>query len=422
MDPRSSILRYLNDYRPTRPLAREFYTDTTHHQLELTHLWYRDWLFVGHNCELSRPGDYLTVQVGEYPLVVVRDRTDTVRAFHNTCRHRGSRICSEPHGHASRLVCPYHQWTYQLDGRLMAARDMDEAFDRSQFGLRPVHCAQIGGYLFICLAEVPPDFEVFRRQAEPYLLPHQLQDTKVAFESTIVEHANWKLVWENNRECYHCAANHPELCRSFPSSPTVMVSNIAQNMRMTDAWTQWEANGLPSRFNLSPDGQSRVTRMPLNEGTASFTMSGAPAVQLPLSARVGRVNVGSMLLLHYPSTWGHVLGDHATTFRVLPLSPTETQLTTKWLVHKDAREGIDYDVKTLTEVWSATNNEDRRVCQENQMGVNSPAYLPGPYSPVHEAGVIQFVTWYRDHLIRRLSERETVGISSSTTTAAAAPM
>jgi Rieske 2Fe-2S family protein len=135
----------------------------------------------------------------------------------------------------------------------------------------------------------------------------------------------------------------------------------------------------------------------------SYTMDGKPAVRRPLSDAVTDSNVGALLLYHFPSTWNHVLGDHAVSFRVLPLSPVETQLTTKWLVHKDAVEGVDYDVGKLTEVWLATNNEDRRVCQENQLGVNSPIYEAAPYSPVHEVGVMQFVSWYRDHLIARLT-------------------
>jgi Rieske 2Fe-2S family protein len=144
--------------------------------------------------------------------------------------------------------------------------------------------------------------------------------------------------------------------------------------------------------------------MPLLGNAVSFTLDGAAAVRRPLSDNVTEPDVGSLLMFHYPSTWNHVLGDHATTFRVLPLSPTETQLTTKWLVHKDAEEGVDYDVARLTEVWRATNDEDRRVCQENQFGVNSPSYDPAPYSSVHEAGTRQFMDWYRRHFIARLSE------------------
>ncbi|MBC7479537.1 MAG: Rieske (2Fe-2S) protein, partial [Pseudorhodobacter sp.] len=112
-------------------------------------------------------------------------------------------------------------------------------------------------------------------------------------------------------------------------------------------------------------------------------------------------DAGSLLFYHYPNTWNHFLGDHAITFRVLPISPTETAVTTTWLVHKDAVEGVDYDLPNLTEVWMTTNDEDRQVVEENQKGILSPAYEPGPYSTVHEEGVIQFVDWYCDLMVGR---------------------
>jgi Rieske 2Fe-2S family protein len=155
---------------------------------------------------------------------------------------------------------------------------------------------------------------------------------------------------------------------------------------------------------LSADGQYRTLRMPLLEGAVSFTMSGNAAVRRPLADSIAEPDTGTLLLFHFPTTWNHVLADHAISFRVLPISPTQTQLTTKWLVHRDAVEGVDYGLKELTEVWLATNAADTRNCQENQIGVNSPAYDPTPYSPVHEAGVTQFVDWYCTHLESRLRE------------------
>jgi len=405
MDPREALVRRLREYEPTTPLSRDFYTSSSDYQVELEALWYRDWVFVGHDCEIARPGDYLTLQIGEYPVLVVRDRDGKVRAFHNSCRHRGSRVCSEAHGNVPRLVCPYHQWTYRLNGELITARDMGEHFDRSQHSLRPVHCAGVGGYIWVCLAEVAPDFDAFAAQVEPYLRPHRLHEAKVAFESTIVERANWKLVWENNRECYHCPANHPELARTFPASATVATAAMASaNAGATEHGARWDSLGLPYQFQLSPSGQSRVVRMSLLGDAVSYTMDGRAAVRRPLSDSVPADGAGALLMFHFPSLWNHVLADHAISFRVLPLGPTETQLTTKWLVHKEAREGVDYDLERLTAVWLATNEEDRRVCQENQLGVNSPAYAPAPYSPVQEAGVMQFVSWYRNHMLRRLTE------------------
>jgi Rieske 2Fe-2S family protein len=403
MNTRHGMLDRLRQRRLKTPLDREFYCGEPEYRLDLELIWYRDWLFVGHDCEVARAGDYMTVQIGEYPLLIVRDRDGGLRAFHNSCRHRGSRICSAAHGNSARLVCPYHQWTYQLDGRLLAARDMGADFERAQYGLKPVHCASVGGYIWICVAKTAPDFEPIRKQLEPYFLPHSMQQTKVAFESTIIERANWKLVWENNRECYHCAANHPELCRTYPEDPAVTgVDAGNHNPRIAAKWARWEALGLPSRFSISANGQYRTARMPLIDGTVSYTMSGNAAVARPLADAVQEPDIGTLLLFHYPSIWNHIMGDHATSFRMLPLSATETQLTTKWLVHRDAVEGVDYDVKTLTEVWLATNDEDRRICQENQLGIMSPGYDPAPYSPVHEDGVVQFVDWYCSHLIDRL--------------------
>jgi Rieske 2Fe-2S family protein len=404
MNARDAMLSRLRRRRPETALERDFYCSPADYQVDLDMIWYQDWLFVGHDCEVSTPGSYLTLQVGEYPVLVVRDRDGSLRAFHNSCRHRGSRICSAEHGVAARLVCPYHSWTYQLDGRLFSARDMGPAFDKSQHGLKPVHCQSVGGYVWISLAAEPPDFAPIREQIEPYFKPHKLHETKVAFESTIIEKANWKLVWENNRECYHCAANHPELIRSFPEDPTVTgVDGAAGNAYIAQKWAHWESIGLPSRFQLAPNGQYRTTRMPLIEGKVSFTMEGNAAVRIPLADTVTEKDTGTLLLFHFPSIWNHVLADHATSFRMLPISATETQLTTKWLVHRDAVEGVDYDLRTMTEVWLATNEADRRICQENQIGVTSPAYDPAPYSPVHEGGVTQFVDWYCTHLEGRLA-------------------
>jgi len=159
--------------------------------------------------------------------------------------------------------------------------------------------------------------------------------------------------------------------------------------------------GLPSRFQITPSGQYRTARIPFIEGQESMTMSGRAASRR-LLADFKAADLGSMLLFHYPTSWNHLLADHALSFRVLPAGLNESILTTKWLVHKDAVEGVDYDVKALTEVWHATNEEDKRVVQDNQKGVNSPAYEPGPYSHVHEGGVIQFIDWYSRLMIERL--------------------
>jgi Rieske 2Fe-2S family protein len=403
MNTQSEMLEALERRQPGHTLQRKFYVDPAFYQLDLETLFYREWLFVGHDCEVRQSGDYFTLQVGDYPIVVVRGRDGAVRAFHNSCRHRGSRVCSADKGSAVRLVCPYHNWSYDLDGRLLFARDMGKGFDPKPLGLKPIHCESVGGYLWLCLAPDAPDFSAFRAKVEPYLAPHRLSEAKVAFESTIVENGNWKLVWENNRECYHCAPNHPELCRTFPEAPTVTgVEGATNDPFIANHWTRCETIGLPSRFELSDDGQYRATRVPLMREAVSYTMSGKAAVRRPLSDSVSEPNIGSLLLFHYPTTWNHILGDHAISFRVLPLGPMQTQVTTKWLVHRDAVEGVDYTREELTTVWNATNDQDRRIVEENQRGVSSPAFEPGPYNALHEGGVMQFVEWYAAAMERAL--------------------
>jgi Rieske 2Fe-2S family protein len=398
-----AMLRELEAQRSGFALTRNFYTDADYYRLDLENIHYAEWLFAGHDCEIPEPGNYFTLQVGDYPLLILRSHDGAIRAFHNSCRHRGSRICPNERGKVSRLICPYHQWTYDLTGKLARARYMDAGLNKDLYNLKSVACESIGGYIFVCVAAEPPNFEPFRKQAGAYLAPHRLSEAKVAFESTIVENGNWKLVWENNRECYHCAANHPELCRTFPESPTVTgVDGAEDDPEVTAHWARCEAAGLPSRFKIAPSGQFRTARVPLLRDTVSYTMTGEAAVSRPLSDDVVEPRIGSLLLFHYPTTWNHVLGDHAVSFRVMPIGPMQTQVTTKWLVHRDAVEGKDYTKDILTEVWSKTNDQDRRVVEENQIGIRSPAYQPGPYASDHESGVNQFVEWYRGAMKRRL--------------------
>jgi glycine betaine catabolism A len=395
MHPTNEMLTALQARRDGFGLDQKFYVEPEFYRLDLETLFYREWVFVGHDCELKQPGEYLTVQIGAYPIIVVRSRDGAVRAFHNSCRHRGSRICSAEKGSTVRLVCPYHNWSYDLDGRLLFARDMDKGFDRKSFGLKPIHCQSVAGYVWISLSREEPDIAPLRAMMEPYFLPHCLSDAKVAFESTIIENGNWKLVWENNRECYHCSPNHPELCRTFPETPTVTSTNGAmEDPFIVNHWDRLEKIGLPSKFVISPSGQYRVMRAPLLRDAQSYTMSGKAAVRRPLSDSVAEPNIGALMLFNYPTTWNHVMGDHAVTFRALPLGPLHTQLTTKWLVHREAVEGVDYSLDDLIWVWTATNDQDRRVIEENQRGICSPAYEPGPYNTLHEAGVMQFLDWY----------------------------
>ena len=204
---------------PGHPLEGPFYTSPAVFDLDVAAVLARTWLFVATEAEVREPGDFVTVDVGPYSVIVLRDDDEVVRALHNVCRHRGARVLSERSGSVGNIVCGYHRWTYATDGSLLHAGDQPAGFDTSCFGLKPVHVRVVAGLVFVCLADEPPaDFDDVVATVSPYLLPHQLHRTKVAAQVDLVEEANWKLVMENNRECYHCEGGHPELiCTFFPT-------------------------------------------------------------------------------------------------------------------------------------------------------------------------------------------------------------
>ena len=382
-------------------LPQQFYTDPAIFEADLEAIFHREWLFAAASCELREPGDFVTLTVGRSPLLVLRDQRGELRGFFNTCRHRGSRIVDAASGRLRSLVCPYHRWTYKLSGELAHTRHMPAEFDRNEFPLRPLHVREVGGTVYVNLGETAPDLSPYAEAMALQLAPHGLADAKVAFEVDLVERGNWKLAMENSRECYHCATGHRELMRSFLD---IYDFTSPENAAAISAyWASWDAAGLPSGVAEGPD--YRAARLPLTHGARSITPDGSLAVRRPLGHGPAET-YGSLRWVHYPSTFNHALGDYAVLVRMLPLAPQQTLVTTKFLVHREAREGVDYDIDHLTQVWNVTNDEDRALVERNQAGVNSLGYRPGPYSPELEAGIIKFVDWYCDTMARHV-DRET---------------
>lgn len=308
-------------------------------------------------------------------------------------------LCDDARGSVrGRIVCPYHQWSYDLDGRLAKARKVEDDFVPGDHGLATAGCEIAGGMIFISLSDQPPDFSPVAALFDAYLTPYDPTSAKVAFQTTTVEHGNWKLVMENNRECFHCRTAHPELCVTFPEAPLHSGGGSGEDLVLLERLVEeCEALGLPSAFCASPDLQFRAMRMPFLGDARSMTADGTPGVAKRF-ADLPECNIGDVLLYHYPSTWNHYMADHAVTFRILPIGPTQTQLVTTWLVPADAVEAVDYDINALTSVWRATNEQDTLLVERVQRGVRSPAYRPGPYSVVEEEGVIQFIDWYANQM------------------------
>ena len=410
-DTASRTARLVADRRPGHSLPAPFYNDHEIFDLDMSAVFARSWIFVGTEAEVAEPGDYRTVEVGSYSVIVVRDDDEQVRAWHNVCRHRGARILTDQQGSVGNIVCGYHKWTYGVDGRLVHAGQQPPSFDPGCFGLKPVHVRTVAGLVYICLATEPPaDFDHIAERVTPYLLPHQLHRTKVAAQVDLVEQGNWKLVMENNRECYHCDG-HPELsCSLFP---TYGYEAADMPARLRPAFDRYlaaedllrrdcEERGLPYARIEELSGREtgfRIQREPLDGAGESLSLDGS-AVSRPLLGELDTPRLGRLSMHHQPNAWFHCMADHAVTFSVLPLAPDRTLLRTTWLVHEDAVEGEDYDVEALTDVWRQTNLQDGVFVARAQLGTTSPAYEPGPYAP-SEYQVDDFCTWY----VERLGER-----------------
>jgi Rieske 2Fe-2S family protein len=309
-----------------------------------------------------------------------------------------------------KLVCPYHQWTYELTGNLIHAPHMGFDFDKGCHGLKPVHLRSIDGLLFVCLSNDPPaDIENLAAVMEPRLAPYDLRNAKVAYQEDTIEKGNWKLTIENNRECYHCSANHPDLCVSFidhdfgfdpaslsPEDGALVERHAALFEERTRAW---EALGYPSRSVEQLAGHAtnfRTERLMIAGAGESHTPDARAACRR-LMGSVTRKDLGDLHLWGHNS-WNHFMCDHAVTFTALPLSPNATLLRCRWLVHKDAVEGVDYDLDRLTSVWKATNQQDAHLVALAHAGAESRGYEPGPYSRFTEPQLDNFATWYVERM------------------------
>ena len=408
MDPianRNRIAALLDERRPGHSLPQAFYTDPDIFAFDLEAIYARSWLIAGFEVELPKHNSTLSLMIGNWPVLITRDRSGTLRAFHNSCRHRGAQLCAPGRGSGIRVTCPYHRWVYELSGGLVHAARMPDDFDKSAHGLKPIHLEAMAGVIYICMAETPPDFAPFRTAFEPLLAPHDLRNAKVAFESVLVDRANWKLVMENGRECYHCPGSHPELSKSFPVEASKHFDYgddahrvAAFNARLADA-------GLGVGPVEGPWWQA--ARFPLNEGNISMTMDGRHAsAKLMCAAADG--DIGSLRWALEPHSFCHATADFTFMFSALPIGPQETHVVAKWLVHKEAVEGVDYTIDGLSELLTRTNLQDRELAENNQRGINARGYTPGPYSPDAEALVLRFVDWYCTTARAYLAEGETV--------------
>jgi len=401
--------------QPGWSLGRPFFSDEEIYRLDLDAVWRTGWLFAGHGCEIPGTGDYFTVPVGDDSILVLRGEGGKLRALHNVCRHRGSLLCEAQTGHVSRLVCPYHQWTYGLDGALLACRGMPDTLDKSQFALHRVALEEVEGLIFISLAAQPASFQPARDALAPLLQPQGLRRAKIARAVDYVVRANWKLVWENNRECYHCNQNHPQYIKANfdhynadDTTPGVREQMTQAAATLEARWAQAGPGGTHKQtgMTLFPDAERNVwfsaNRTPLAEGYLSESMDGKQVA--PLMGDYQDPGVGTLRVRTLPNFWNHSSCDHGVSTRLLPLGPELTAVRVWWLVDEQALEGRDYDLARLMPFWQLTSEQDWAICERQQRGVKSSAYAPGPYSASKEYNVESFVRWYLKTIAARQAE------------------
>ena len=405
-------------YRPGGPLTRAFYVSPDVFNADFELIWRRHWLYAGHACEIPNPGDWKTWSLGFDQIVMVRGRDRQVRAFHNVCRHRGARICSAASGTAHLLVCPYHNWTYDLDGSLRTATDVEFVKPRSELGLKPIALHELGGLLFVALSPQPVPFAKAAADITPQMQHQGFADAKLAKTIRYTVKANWKLIFENNRECYHCANAHPEYAAGtydvarFDSARHAEID--AEEKRASQRFAALGLGTATASSAMSGDFW-RVTRSPLLAGWKTQSLDGAPIA--PLMGRMRAQNArsdGTLRCTVFPNFWQHASDDHAVATRLSPIDATTTQVDVSWFVHKDAIEDRDYTLAALLPFWQRTSEQDWEICEANQFGVTSPAYTPGPYSTTRETNVQHFINWYLAALAPRgAQEQNTLGFLGS---------
>ncbi|WP_051790866.1 aromatic ring-hydroxylating oxygenase subunit alpha [Amycolatopsis jejuensis] len=342
-------------------IPRELYLSQDLFDREVEAIFHRSWLFAGHESQLSRPGDFVTVDVGAESVVVSRTDAGALTAFHNLCRHRGARLVDAGCGHVRQFVCPYHQWTYRRDGTLRGAPKMPSGFDPAGFPLRPVPVASWHGLVFVHLAAEPAPLAGLLGAGGERMAPFDLAGAVVAHTITYDVAANWKIVWENAQECYHCSANHPELIKTLSLAPLSEPEATCDLIRSADMRMQY-------------------TRMPLRGNAVSLTLDGRPA-SAKLMGDFGRGADPYTAALHLKPTFAIVASpDYAVVVDEHPVALDHTRVRTTWLVRADAEPGEDYDLDTLIKVWDETNRQDWDLCERTQRGVRSRLFEPGPLS------------------------------------------
>jgi Rieske 2Fe-2S family protein len=369
--------------RTTASLPAAWYYDPAQYARELEAVWYRDWICVGRAEDLREAGDYVVVPVGEESLILTRDRDGRARAFHNTCRHRGSQLCATPRGRFAngRIVCPYHAWSYGLSGELLATPRMElpADFRRENYPLYAAHLDTWGGFLFVNLSEKPPaTLAAFLGGEAENVRRWPLADLVSVHREVSTLACNWKLFWENYSECYHCPGIHPELCRVMPIYREGLISYADSRAGAPPG----NAGDLRSRVapgfvTWTLDGQ---TKLPLIEGPS--------AADRALGVVFASFTANLFIVAH---------PDYVRSVRIAARGPEQIELTIDWLLPPGVAERHADELEKMITLGRLVVAQDGRACELNQRGLRSRRHRTGVLMP-QEAALHEFHDWLRARL------------------------
>ena len=375
--------------RPASPISgleatlpTAWYRSEAVFSLEREHIFFSDWFCVARDEQLPNSGDFCVAAVAGQSILLVRNRAGKVRGFYNVCRHRGARLCAPPATAADQrallrggvmpggtIVCPYHGWTYSLDGQLIKAPYLDAtgAFDPSTVRLHAVACESWGGFLFVNLgAGDMPTLSASLGGVPERLVRYPLAALRIASTLVYEVAANWKIICENYNECYHCGPVHPELCRLVPA----FRENGGANL-------DWQ-RGVPHRT-----------------GADTFSMSGISVRRSfpDLNEDEQQRHKGELV---YPNLLLSVAREHVAAFLLEPLGAMRTRISCHFLFEPYEMAQQRFDASEVVDFWDLVNRQDWAICEAVQAGLSAR---------VHEAGVFTQTEDFNLDIRRYVTER-----------------
>lgn len=348
-------------------LPSQYYWAKDIFELEKERIFYDTWLYVGRVQSIPGPGDFITQDIVDECVIVVRDKQGAINAFSNVCRHRGNKLCSAASGkfRGSAIPCQYHGWTYDLEGKLIATPNMigTEGFSKEDFPLYPVSIHIWKGCIFVNLSANPEPFDPGIGPVAEKIDRYNLENLAVGARKDYILEANWKIVNENNIECYHCPSIHPELCAIQP--------NIRKGMI----------------------GSSNSDGNPLIEGGNAFTPDAK--TKRPLISTITPEDEGRFRSTPiWPCFFLGLLPDSVFAFNVWPVTPEKSRVTVDWLFEPSTIAMPGFDPSDTVDFGDNVLKQDFSVCHSVQKGIKAKSHRAGVYTP-NEFLLHEFNEWIR---------------------------